>query len=403
MSTKFRSDDTVKWKYGFGRGRDGASYSTPAYAGCSGTSGSTTLTLDSADSFANDDLVLIHQSRGTGVGGYMLNKIVSGGGTTTLTLEIPLDITYTDSGASQAQIIELKEYKNLTLSGTTTVTAWDGNKYGIIAFLNKGTLTGSSGILDLNGGNGSKVQSDNTGGGVGGGFRGAGIIATSSNPANGRQGEGTSGAGGAQSLSNTGNGGSGGQYGGGPGGGNGAAGSKGSQWNGDTDTGSSPGSTAGNAELTSIVFGGGAGGGYRYSAGGTVYGGGGGNGGGIAFIFSENIDLSSLTVRTNGGNGANSSTTDWNNNPGMAGGGGAGGSVLYKCVNATLGSNKTTATAGSRGLDETVQRHGGNGGVGRIAVDHSGTITGTTNPTFNDRTDATIKAGGATGNFLAFL
>ena len=71
---QFRSDDTSSWGDGFGNGSDGAETisSSEAYDGakasCSGTASTTTLTLGAASTFANGDLVVIHQSAGTGVG-----------------------------------------------------------------------------------------------------------------------------------------------------------------------------------------------------------------------------------------------------------------------------------------------------------------------------------------------
>lgn len=62
---------------------------------------------------------------------------------------------------------------------------------------------------------------------------------------------------------------------------------------------------------------------------------------------------------------------------------------------AVLGSNLLTATGGAGG---TETRAGGNGSTGRIAVHHYGTVTGTTNPTFTDVTDASLIETG--GSFL---
>ena len=102
---QFRSDDTTNWSYKMGNGSDGAltiSSNTTFSANnesCSGTGGATTLTTSSTG-FADGDLVLIHQSRGTGVGQWELSKVASGGGTSTLTLDENLIYTYTDSGSS---------------------------------------------------------------------------------------------------------------------------------------------------------------------------------------------------------------------------------------------------------------------------------------------------------------
>ncbi len=120
----------------FGDGSDGAYSSatipTMTYESCSGTSGSTSLTT-AGTSLANGDIILIHQSRGTGVGQWEINKVASGGGTTSITLSQPLQYTYTDSGSSQAQAVVIPQYTNVTVqSGTWTLSDWAGNTGGLL-------------------------------------------------------------------------------------------------------------------------------------------------------------------------------------------------------------------------------------------------------------------------------
>src|SRR3990167_2077717 len=181
---QFRSDDTSKWTHGFGNGSDGSitiSADTTydgANASCSGTADSTTLTLGAASTFANGDLVMIHQTRGTGVGNWELNKIVDGGGGTTLTLQKSLINTYTDSGASQAQIVEMKQYSSVTVNSAQTWSApeWDGNVGGIIAFFCKDVTTVTGNISTNSRGfrGDTQNQADEYGGGDGGGGHSAG-------------------------------------------------------------------------------------------------------------------------------------------------------------------------------------------------------------------------------------
>lgn len=363
---QWRSDDTDIWSYGFGNGSDGdltissnTTFST-ANAGCSGSSGATALTLDNASAFSNGELVLIHQSRGTGVGNWELNKISSGAGTTSLVMVHNLTNDYANSGSSQAQIVKLAQYSNVTVNSGQTWSApdWDGNKGGIIAFLCSGNTT-FTGQFSLNadgyvGGSGSSGQA--------------------------QAGEGTTGAATAQEAAN-GNGGGGGKlangrWGGGGGGGNGTAGTSGEES--PEGQGGAGGSTAGNAELTSIVFGGSGGGGNAQS--GTP--GTGGDGAGLAIIMSKNITISGSPTAT-GANG----TTD---GTGGGGGGGGGGSILIKAETATLGSNKITANGGTGGQPSDTSRNGGNGGSGRIHLDYSNSYTGTTTPTIDARQDTTI-------------
>jgi len=80
--------------------------------GCSGTVGTNTLNLASSG-FSNGDLIWIHQSRGNGVGQWEINRITSGGGTASLTLQRNLSYTYIDSGASQAQVILVRRYLDM--------------------------------------------------------------------------------------------------------------------------------------------------------------------------------------------------------------------------------------------------------------------------------------------------
>jgi hypothetical protein len=387
MSRQFRSDDTVPWLYGYGNGSNGSltistntTFST-SNAGCSGTSGTTSLTLDAASTFADNNLVFIHQTRGTGVGNWELNKIASGGGTTSIMLDHDLQNTYTNSGASQAQILELKQYSNVTVNTGINWTApnWDQNKGGCVVFLCKGTttitgniiLSGSSGTSELSGG-------DATGTVSGRGFRnglGDGTDPVSSNTTS----EGTIGDRITTQTSANGNGGgSGGGGGSGAGGGNGTAGGNGVG----ATTNGTGGSTAGNAALTSMVFGGGGGGGHwpgRHGSGGT--------GAGLSLIITKDISITG-TINANGGSGGSATSGIGDS----AGGGGAGGSVIIKAQTATLGTNKITATAGAGGTSSG-SRPGGAGGVGRIHLDYLNTPSGTTNPTYDGRQDLSLKLG----------
>jgi len=308
---------------GFGTGQDGdkvvsssADYDG-ANAGCSGTSGTKSLTLDAASVFSNGDIVLIHQSRGSGAGNWELNQIASGGGTTSLTLVHDLENTYVDSGADQAQIVEVQQYRSVKVNSSQSWNApsWDGNKGGIHAFMCSGET-----VLD------GAIYAD------GRGYRGGsqnGFIS------NGNQGEGTAGAGSGTNGSN-GNGGGGGlknsQNSGnsGAGGGHASAASNGpihyefSQDSGPVATG---GSTAGSSDLVTCVFGGGGGGGGRDSEN-VPSTGAGGNGGGAIFVFTKKLTINSGgAITSNGLNGGYQA-----NNHNGGGGGGAGGSVLIKSL-----------------------------------------------------------------------
>ena len=350
---QFRSDDTDKWLLGFGDGSDGdatiAADAThaPIDSSCSGSSGGYSLSATNA-SFVSGQLVIIHQSRGTGAGNWELNKIASyvAG---TITLAYPLINTYTDSGDSQAQVVVMPQYNNYTINGTKTLTlkAWNENVGGIFAIFAKGTVTITGTLLA-------------TGTGYLGGAHGPQF-------AHGYCGEGTVGARNTNGTAN-GNGGAGKQS-EGSGGGNGAAAIN------NPTSGGAGGAAAGSASLVSMVFGG-AGGGAG-DGGSNIANGNGGNGAGIVLIITKAFTMSGAITLTGNPNGA--ACAD-----GHRGGSGAGGSCLIKAQTATLGSNLITALAGS------ATANGSAGAVGRVHIDYKTSYTGTTNPTIDATQDSTL-------------
>jgi hypothetical protein len=365
---QFRSDDTSPWIFAFGDGSDGAYSSVgnatdaPVDSSCSGASGATSLSATNA-SFAAGKPILIHQSRGTGAGAWELNQI-SGYTAGTITTRLPLTNTYTDSGASQAQVIQLKQYSSFTQNSghTLTAKAWDGNVGGIIAFLCNGTTT-ITGTLS----------------GAGKGFRGG---SGGVDHATAYSGEGTSGAS-SQTQSANGNGGGGGvwrsgfNYGGlGGGGGYAANGyAQGVAWAG------AGGSSVGEAAITTLILGGASGGSGANSG----TGGAGGNGGGAILIISKDISISgSITV--NGGAGGNATGSE-----SSGGVGGTGGAVLLKAQTATLGTTKITSSGGAAGSQTSNGYDGQTGGVGRIHLDYLTSYTGTTTPTIDVTQDLSLK------------
>ncbi|KKK49435.1 hypothetical protein LCGC14_3135120, partial [marine sediment metagenome] len=168
-----------------------------------------------------------------------------------------------------------------------------------------------------------------------------------------------------------------------PGGGYGTAGTKGQGGAGTV------GAAYGSADLT-VISHGGAGAGNAANPIGAA--GQGRDSGGIAMIFAKTVASPTGAASMTGQNGDAGSD--------RGGGAGSGGAVLIVCESGTLGTNKFTAAGGTGGVGTTGE-DGGNGGVGRIAVHHSGTVTGTTSPTFDDTTDSSLVE--TTGNFLAFL
>lgn len=368
---QYRSDDTDTWNDKYGNGGAGAltintntTYSE-ANASCTGSAAGTSLTLGAASTFANGDLVIIHQTQGSGVDNWELNKISSGAGTTSLTMTYNLMNTY----SAGAQIIRIKPYTNVTINSGVTLLSqgWGGNTGGIVAYLAKNSIT-VNGHINNNGGSGIQANPDNTGGATGGGFRGAnGRTQVAAN-----QGEGTAATGSASTSAN-GNGGGGGggsstQSSGGSGS-NGSAGSSG----GGTSPGSA-GSTVGSSDLTTIALGGGGGGAQDN----VNFGSGGGSGGGIIILIAPTITFTD-TTSANGGAGLNTGAV------GINSGAGSGGSILLKCQDAILGTNLVTASGGG------ISGGSGAGGDGRIHIDYSDAVTGTTIPTATTRLDSILK------------
>lgn len=368
---------------------------TTGNAGCAGSSGSPTVTTDGASTFANGDLVLLHQSRGTGVNAWEFNRISSGGGTTTLTMQENLHYTYTDSGASQAQIVKCPQYSGIIISSTKTLTDWnfDSNKGGILPLVCNGNAD-IIGNISGNGTNGSTVTGSTVTGTntVGAGFHG-GYGKQTSNNQSGNQGEGTAGAG-TESTTTNGNGAGAGTAitaGSNPGGGGGHAASGGAGTGGDgSGQDGNGGLSTGSADLTEIAFGGGGGGGgSKDSASNTM--GDGGTGAGIIIIFAKKHTVTG-GITANGGTGGNSSRK-------AHGGGGAGGSILLVGEDLDLGSGLVTATGGAGGSGGT----GGTAGaasVGRIAVNYKRAVTGTTSPSATSVQDTNLKFPDMGGAFL---
>lgn len=365
----------------FGDGKDGpySSATIPTiYTKSASTSSSGQKNLGVvANSFSNGDLILIHQTGGTGVGQWEINRIVSGGGSSPLVMQENLQYTYTDSGASQAQIIRIPRYTNVTVeSGTWSLTGWDGSIGGIfpIACKNIFTVTGT--------------VSGATFGFTGGAISGSNTY--------GQQGESYDGSEAYSQSANGGGGGGGGREtnvydhdaGGGGGGGYATGGTAGG---GATQDKGAAGGTYGNADLVSTFHlgSGGGGGGSAYEG---SYGGPGGDGGGGIIIFTNSISISG-NISANGANGTNSTHG--------GGGGGSGGSVMIQCRTANIGTSKITVGAGSGGTGGAYGYDGGAGGVGRIALHYSDSYAGTTSPTLNATNDNTLQeTSGAFGIFI---
>lgn len=364
----------------FGNGSDGElviSSNTiyyPTDSSCYGTVSTNTL-FASNTSFAANQKVLIHQSRGNGAGNWEVNEIFSYT-SGTIVLKYPLKNSYTDNANDQAQVLVLKQYQNVTIGTGFFLRAkpWDGNTGGILAFLVSNTLQ-VNGKIEADGNTLTQPGSGTSGsptGGRGAGFMGGNADAQN-NDGNGmsQQGEGYLGLS-AWSRAANGNGGGGGGYthpygcGAGGGGANGSAGANGGNYDGSSLPGYG-GFSYGSTDLSTMVFGGGGGGGSKEP---TYTSGGGGSGAGIIFLSGRTIAVNGTTgsITSIGGNGASS------NGPGGAG---AGGSILLRSDVVSLGTDRIIAIGGIGGAGQT---SGGAGGIGRIRIDYCSSISGSTNP-----------------------
>lgn len=357
----------------FGNGQDGDLTVTgpmdlnPIRATASGTAGSTTLNVSvtTASGFSPNQLVLIHQTRGTNAGKWELNYVQSVG-SGELTLRNALTNGYaTDSGANRAQVLWVPQYRDLTIQAGVTVspTPWDGSTGGLIAFR-------ASGVVEVK--VGGQISAQGTG------YRG-GVTPNTQPSVYSMQGESTLGLGVLTTASNAGGGGGGireadttnaKNASGGGGGGYGSVGTTGAGQGRDgpqaaPQQGGTGGETFGVSDLSLLLFGGGGGegGGCQGSGCGGWAGEDGGNGGGIIYIGARTASvLGGITA--DGASGANASYEYG------GGGGGAGGSVLIQLGDTNVGASQISSLGGSGSPQNQYGGAGGAGGTGRIRVEY---------------------------------
>lgn len=378
---QWRSDDTDKWKEGFGGGATDITKSADetaslANATCTGTAGTKSLSLGAASSFADGDIIFIHKTQiATTYGAWELNKIVSGGGTTTLTLKYDLMNAY----AANSQVVAFIKAKNFTINSgkTVTIPAWNGSIGGIYPVIANGAITITGSIAAQGKGLRNGYFSHVSGEGV-----------TAAPADSGTAANGTTGGGHGTDRDDF-------YAGGGGGGGNGTSGGTGTNGHGG-EQGGYGGASIGNTSLTLINMGGGGGvGGNRTGSGmpSSFYGAAGGPGGGLVILIGKTITVTG-SINTSGNNGSGAAS----DGAGGQGGGGAGGSLLLKGQILDLGTNLCTSAGGSGNVGWG--RAGGNGGVGRIHADYSVSITGSTSPAIDSTQDVTIKESGGPKMFL---
>lgn len=331
---------------GHGTGTLDLSTYTIIKASCSGTAAATSLAATAA--FVAGQRLFICQMRGTSVG-VCEDNVVASYVSGTVTLVYPLENTYTDSGASQAQVVVVPD--NAVYTNSITVPSWDGNVGGLF-------------VVACSGDFGGIIVGDGAGyrGGVG---NAAGY---------GNQGEGTAGAGTNSSNANGNGGGGGARTGttsgfsndvgsGGGGGSNGAAGTNGgTHLNASGGTGGTAGSTVGQADLTTGIFMGGGGGGSGTDA--VHTGKTGGNGGAIVVIYTKKMAAgSSVSVKGITGIAGVADHVG-------ASGPGAGGTVFIRCTN--YQNPVVNASGIALAVDGCASAHNSFGGIsgdGRIRIE----------------------------------
>lgn len=348
-----------------------------------GGAGSTTLNVTDAYGVWRinpGDVVLIHQTQGTGVGCWELNKAVSdfGGGTATYQLSRPLRCNYVSNSSNHAQIQRVPQYTNCPVSGVVTpLSAWNGSWGGIFAVMCNDTmnLTGSINGLGYGFSGGARGEYPTyMYAGQGESFNQAGSYNYIANGGGGGGGQGDYGSCGG-SMACVGSGGGGGGY--------GTNGANGSSNGGTPRQPGLGGGTYGSADLSSAIhFGSGGGGGGPDNAS-DAPGGHGGNGGGIVFISALNLNVSG-TIGANGANGQTQPGSDDASRSG-GGGGGSGGAIALRGYNINVGSGMVTASGGigapgNSNKGAPYGGTGGNGGVGRIRIEYCGSLSGSTNP-----------------------
>ncbi len=377
-------------KYPFGRGKLGSATinSDPhTRRTCSGTAGTPTLSISSG-AYANGDLIAIVQTTNNATSitpNWELNYIVSGGGTTTLTLLNNLGRNY----SSGAQVMDVMEYVNLTINAMSP-TSWNDSLGGYLFLAVRGALT-TGGALSAYGNLASSPQTGNwhldgmpnPAGGVGCGFRGG-----AADEAN-NDGTATSGQG--QSMTNLGSwsylkngmGAGGGHYSGAPGetSGGGAgyadAGNNGTHWGNPNNTSGEGGEAGSTADLTCLPLGAGGGGGCKEP---DYRGGGGGAGAGSAAIWAKILTITNAW-NFYGGDGAPA--------PGAApGGAGSGGGLLLNVFQVT-GLANINCRGGTGGAG---QEQGGDGSKGRVRVNYFYSYSGVpTNASFSAVKDTMLR------------
>lgn len=333
--------------------------------------GQDALSVPNTAGFAIGDKVLIHQTKGSGVGLYELGTIENVG-SESLTLYETLVNTYTVGGSSKAQVLRVPQYWNVTVenNGTLTAHSWNGNTGGILAFLANGMVT-INGTVTTDGKGYRGGQGQNHTGGLGSrGEQGGNENGTQSNSgsANGMGGGGgeTQGSDNCDQTVKSG--------GGGGGGGHATTGENGSPGACGGGSGGTGGGTFGTPNLeTTITFGGagGGGGGWRRCHIEKSDRLNGEEGGGIIMIWGSSFDASSGNISSRGLDVGGYSHHDEGRRIGH-GGAGAGGSIYIAGITIDFSTSDLDIRGGTGNNSpwSCPGGKGGDGGVGRAQIQY---------------------------------
>lgn len=355
----------------FGDGSDGAltissnTTESPIDSACSGVAGSYTLSATNA-SFAEGQVILIHQTQGTGHGTEQRTKIQSYSSGTITTTD-PLNFNYNSTGSNRAQVRVLKQHTDVTINSgiTYTAKAWNGTTGGILGFCYNGTYTNSGTITASEKGfrGGAGGHRDDTHATSGESYGGLGSTSTTAS---------------ATIAANGGGGGNRGEYRSGSAGGSGAGyGSDGTDSAGGSTIVSSRGIAYGASDLSVADLGSGGGGAYNDGST-TTDGGNGGRGGG--YILIEGPTCNPGAVVSNGGAGTVVS--------GFAGGSGSGGAIKFNVQ--TLGSMASVSAQGAASGGGSGAGVGGVGGSGRIHTNYLISSESNSTPVATISVDSTL-------------
>ena len=324
------------------------------------STGATGLPVSRVAGFTAGDEVLIIQSKGSNAGRYE-TRFLSGVSGNTLNLTVGLGQGYSIGGHNKVQVVRIPHYNDVTVPGGATLRSdsWDGEKYGIVVFRARGTVTiaGTATVASR-------------------GYR-AGALMCNGCWGRGTRGEGHTGGPDQYNWNNIGSGGGGGgaewchSGNGGGGGGHAGRGSNGATWGnrcgGSCQHCGSPapgGDSTGSSNLSSLFFGGAGGSGGR-DGDNPDRGGSAGSGGGIVRIWASTMSVSGL-IDARGQNAPNDATGETG-----GGGGGAGGSIYLTTDSITANSNTIRADRGNLAPGASGRPGGGNGAQGRIRLDYA--------------------------------